>query len=109
MLELFSQIAKVGGEGLSHSVRLAITKDGKLLSATVGGKPVAPGASYRIVTIDYLAQGNDHLEAFRKKTDVLSPKSDDNNARALIENYFLAKKAAGETVEAKVEGRVIIK
>ena len=109
VLELFSQIAKVGGEGLSHSVRLAITKDGKLLSATVGGKPVAPGASYRIVTIDYLAQGNDHLEAFRKKTDVLSPKSDDNNARALIENYFLAKKAAGETVEAKVEGRVIIK
>ncbi len=106
---LFRQIAKVGGEGLSHSVRLEITSDGQLLSSTIDGKPVDPNASYRIVTIDYLAQGNDHLEAFRNKTDLVSPKSDENNARALIENYFLAKKAAGEAVESKVEGRVTIK
>lgn len=109
VLELFRQIAKVGGEGLSHSVRLEITGDGRLLAATVNGKTIDPAASYRIVTIDYLAQGNDHLEAFRKKTDVVSPKDDKNNARALIENYFFDKKAKGEKIEAKIEGRVTVR
>lgn len=109
VLDLFRQIAKVGGEGLSHSVRLEITGDGRLLSSAINGKAVDPAASYRIVTIDYLAQGNDHLEAFRKKTGFISPKDDRNNARVLIENYFLDKKAKGEMVEAKVEGRVTVK
>ena len=33
VMELFGQIAMVGGEGVSHSIRLEISKDGKLLSA----------------------------------------------------------------------------
>lgn len=109
VMELFRQIAKVNGEGLSHSVRLEITKDGRLLSASVNGKPVSTDRAYRIATIDYLAQGNDHLEAFKKKTDFVSPQSEENNARHLIEKYFLAKKAEGKTVEAKIEGRVTVK
>lgn len=104
--ELFEQMAKVGGEGASHSLRLTITKDGKLLSATINGKPVDPNASYRIVTLDYLAQGNDHLEAFKKKTNVVSPKDEQNNARHLIEAYFQDAQANGKSVEAHVEGRV---
>lgn len=107
--ELFQQIASVHGEGLSHSVRLEITKDGRLLSATVNGKHIDPEASYRIATIDYLAQGNDHLEAFKKKTAFVSPQNEENNARHLIEKYFLAKKKEGVEVEAKVEGRVTVK
>ena len=35
LLELFGQIAQTGGEGMSRSVRMVITKDGKLESATV--------------------------------------------------------------------------
>ncbi len=104
--ELFKQMAAVNGEGVSHSVRLEITKDGRLVSASLNGKPIDPEASYRITTIDYLAQGNDHLEAFRKKTHFVSPKSEENNARHLIEDYFKASKAAGKTVDAKVEGRI---
>ena len=66
-------------------------------------------ASYRITTIDYLAQGNDHLDAFKKKTNFVSPQSEDNNARFLIENYFKAMHAEDKAVEAKVEGRVSVK
>ena len=37
LLELFGQIAKTGGEGMSRAVRLVITKDGQLVSATING------------------------------------------------------------------------
>ena len=109
VLELFGQIAKVGGEGVSHSVRLEISKDGQLLSSSINGKQVDPNASYRIATIDYLAQGNDYLYAFKKKTNVVSPKSEENNARFLIEDYFKQMKAEGKMVDAKVEGGVTVK
>ena len=70
VLELFSQIAMRGGEGVSKGVQLVITKDGQLLSARVNGKEIDPQASYRITTIDYLAQGNDGMPAFKSGTDL---------------------------------------
>lgn len=108
VLELFAQIAMRHGEGLSHSLRLTATADGKLVSATVNGKPVDPNADYRVATLDYLAQGNDHMEAFRKKTDVVSPTGEENNVRFLIEQYFKAANAKGEAVSRTVEGRMTI-
>ena len=106
VLELFEQMAKVGGEGVSHAVRLVIVPGEKLVSATVGGKPVDPNASYRIATLDYLAQGNDHLEAFKLKTNVVSPREERNNVRFLIEKYFQHFAAQGKSVSSVVEGRI---
>ena len=108
VLELFGQIAVRHGEGLSHSLRLTATADGKLVSATINGKPVDPNAKYRVATLDYLAQGNDHMEAFRKKTDVVSPTGEENNVRHIIEQYFKAADAKGEAVSCAVEGRMKI-
>ena len=67
-----------------------------------------PNAKYRVATLDYLAQGNDHMEAFRKKTDVVSPTGEENNVRFLIEQYFKAANAKGEAVSRTVEGRMTI-
>ncbi len=106
--ELFSQMARCGGEGLSHAVKIVITADGKLVSASIAGKPVDPKARYRIATLDYLAQGNDHMEAFKHKKDVVSPQEEQNNVRFIIEKYFRAMAAAGQVVESRVEGRVTI-
>lgn len=108
VLELFGQIAHRGGEGLSHAVRLTITKDGKLVNATINGEPVNPQATYRVATLDYLAEGNDQLEAFKSGTDVLSPKQVENNVRFIIMNYFREMAAQGKTVESRVEGRVVV-
>ena len=105
-MELFEQMAKVGGEGVSHAVRLEIVPGKKLLSATVGGKQINPNASYRIATLDYLAQGNDHLDAFKQKTDVVSPREERNNVRFLIEKYFQHFASKGESVSSVVEGRI---
>lgn len=106
--ELFQQIAHRGGEGLSHAVRLVITKDGKLVSATINGEPVDPAKTYRIATLDYLAEGNDQLVAFKSGTDVLSPKQKENNVRYIIMDYFREMQKQGKSVESKIEGRCVI-
>ena len=108
VLKLFSQIAARGGEGLSHGVELLLSKDLKLVSARLNGEEIDPARSYRITTIDYLAQGNDGLTAFKAGTDLNSPKEDKNNSRYIIVNYFREQQAKGLTVDSKVEGRVRI-
>ncbi len=109
VLELFRQIAALGGEGVSHGVEMVIGPNGKLESLKLHGKPVDPAASYRLATLDYLAQGNDGMTAFKDGTDLVSPKEDKNNVRFLIMDYFREQMKAGRQVDAKVEGRIIRK
>ena len=89
--ELFGQIAKTGGEGMSHSVRMVITKD------------------YRVSTIDYLLGGTDKMEAFKKGTNINAPKDVSNNARFIIMNYFREMAKQGKVVDSEIEGRVVVK
>ena len=106
---LFEQIAFRGGEGVSKGVQLVITKDSHLVSARLNGQPIDPKASYRITTIDYLVQGNDGLTAFKEGTNLNSPSDSKNNARYVISDYFREMMEAGKAVDAKVEGRIIVK
>ena len=106
--ELFEQIAHRGGEGVSHGVELTITSDGKLRSARLNGEPIDPRKTYRIATIDYLAQGNDGLRAFREYTNLNSPQEESNNTRFIIIDYFKSLYEQGLEVSAKVEGRIKI-
>lgn len=108
VVQLFGEMAARGGEGVSHSVRLVITADGKLVSATLHGQPIDPAKSYRVATLDYLAQGNDGLTAFKQKTDVVSPDDEPHDVRYIIVNYFRHVAAQGKAVDAKPEGRVTI-
>ena len=109
LLELFENMAAVGGEGVSHGVEMVITARGKLVSARLNGKPIDPKGSYRIATIDYLAQGNDKLTAFKSKTDYVAPKAKENDTRYLIADYFREMEKQGIVVDARVEGRVVVK
>lgn len=106
--ELFQQIAHRGGEGLSHAVKMVITKDGHLKSVTINGEPIDPAKSYRIATLDYLAEGNDQLVAFKSGTDVLSPKQKENNVRYIIMDYFREMQKQGKSVESRIEGRCVV-
>ena len=108
VMELFRQMAGVGGEGVSHAVRLVITADGRLVSATVGGQPVDPQRDYRVVTIDYLLGGTDKMGAFKQSRNINSPQDVSNNSRFVIMNYFREMTRQGKEVDAEIEGRVII-
>lgn len=109
VMALFRQIASVGGEAVSHGVRLEITADGRLLSATINGEPVGEDRSYRIATLDYLAEGNDKLVAFKQKTDVNQPLGEQNNVRNIIVAYFRHMASQGVAVDSQTEGRIIVK
>ena len=109
VLELFGQMAAVGGEGVSHSVRMVITKDGKLESATINGEAIDPAKEYRLTTIDYLLGGTDKMEAMKKCRNVNAPKDASNNSRFIIMNYFRDMLKQGKEVDAEIEGRVKIK
>ena len=56
LLDLMHNIAAVGGEAVSSSVRMEITSDGNLLSCTISGKEIDPHRTYTVATIDYLAE-----------------------------------------------------
>ena len=108
VLELFQQMALSGGEAVSHGVQLVITKDHRLKSAKINGEDVDPNASYRIVSIDYVIQGNDRMEAFKAKTNVNSPQEERNNLRYIIMDYFREQMQQGQVVDREIEGRIIV-
>lgn len=109
VLELFREIARVGGEGLSHAVRLVIDRKGHLLAATLNGEPLDPAKDYRLVTIDYLLGGTDSMTTFKKCRDIHSPQQVENNSRFVIMDYFREQTRLGREVDAKIEGRVTVK
>ena len=106
--ELLAQIMKRGGEGVSHSVRIVANDKGELLQATINGKEIDPSGDYRVATLDYLAQGNDGMTAFKSGSNVLSPQTEENNVRFIIMNYLREQMAQGKAVDAAIEGRVKI-
>lgn len=102
LLELMRNIAAVKGEGVSSSVRMEITEDGKLLSCTVGGKEIDPHRIYTVATIDYLAEGNDKMHALKKAV-----KRHDIGilARDIMMEYVIKYRI----IDSKIEGRITVK
>ena len=109
LLKVFAEMAKKGGEGVSRGLELVIDgsgSEGKVKSVRLHGKEIDPNGSYRIVTVNYLLEGNDGMPSLREGTDVVAPQETSNNTRYLIMNYFRDKHAKGEIVDSKVEGRI---
>ena len=101
LTELFRNIAAVGGEALSHEVKLVITKDGKLKTAQVSGKPIESDKVYNVATLDYLAEGNDKMYALKNRMSIRQstiPVRD-----ILMENIRIHK-----VIDSRIEGRVIV-
>ena len=46
-----------------------------LLDCKLNGKEIDDNKAYRVATLDYLAQGNDKLEAFKSATNLVSPQT----------------------------------
>ncbi len=109
LLELFSQISKRGGEGVSHGVELVINDEKEMVSVLLNGEEIDPAASYRVATIDYVAEGNDGMTAFKSATDINAPSEEKNNIRYIIMEYFREQAAAGNAVNSEIEGRITIK
>ncbi|MCC8118605.1 MAG: bifunctional metallophosphatase/5'-nucleotidase [Bacteroidales bacterium] len=58
----FDIMARQGGQGVSSNVEAVYDKTaGKCLSVKINGKSIDPAKTYRLVTIDYLANGGDYM------------------------------------------------
>lgn len=103
--QLFSEIARVGGEGISNA-QLVITKEGKLVSATVGGKEIKDDTLYKVATLDYLAEGNDGMTAFLNAKDKECPEG--ATIRQIFLDYVAAQTKKGKALTSKLDGRITI-
>ena len=102
LMALMQDIAAVHGEGVSHEVRMTITSDGKLLDATISGQPIDPERTYRIATLDYLAEGNDKLYSLKKAIRV--------DASDLFTRDCMMKYVREHSpITSKMEGRITVK
>ena len=106
LLRLFTQIAALGGECVSHGVKLRVSSTGRLLQATLRDEPVDPERTYTVASIDYLAEGNDGLTAFTQATSKECPEG--LTIRQLVVDYVKSLAAKGEPVRSQLEGRIIL-
>lgn len=102
VLNLMSEISHRYGACFSHGFELVIKANQDVVSVKLNGKPINPKRKYRIVTLDYLAQGNDGMVSFKKKTNVKAPSGHENNVRYIIMDYVRKHK----TVSSCLEGRL---
>ena len=101
---LMRDIAAVHGEGVSASVRLVITRDGRLQRATIGGQPIREDSIYTIATLDYLAEGNDKLYSLRNSIERITTKEP---VRETLMNHLQLLDKMGKKASARIEGRIV--
>lgn len=101
---IFDAYAERGGAGISGNVRLVIQYE-KVKNVTIDGKPIDEDKIYKIVTLDYLADGNDGMDAFRDavKTDISSL-----TLRDLMIDYVKQQTLQGNEIVSKIDGRITI-
>lgn len=90
--------------GLAVEVDLSRRPSDRVLSVSVGGKPLDPAATYTVATNDFMAGGGDGYTVFRDARALLGPLDAQLMATQVID-YVAAKK----TVAPKVEGRIVEK
>ncbi|MCL1933541.1 MAG: 5'-nucleotidase C-terminal domain-containing protein [Candidatus Azobacteroides sp.] len=100
----FAQSQK-SAQGFSKSVRLTL-KNNAIESLTIGGKPLDENATYKVVTVDYLAEGNSGMEAFTQATRYTDLNTTLRNA--MIE-YVKKLTAENKKIYAELDDRIEIK
>ncbi|MBE6310640.1 MAG: bifunctional metallophosphatase/5'-nucleotidase [Bacteroidales bacterium] len=66
LLRSLEIMAMRGGDATSSDLIVEFTKDGKIKSAKIKGKDVKPKKKYKVVTLDYLANGGDYMAPFKE-------------------------------------------
>lgn len=108
LLELFNRFANVGGQGISGAEIIIGKANGQtyLAGATVGGEAIRKDKTYRIATIDYLAEGNDGMSTLRNGTE--RQLFDTLTLRQVVMNYIEGKTKEGKKIESTLDNRIQI-
>ena len=104
LIKTFEAYARIGGAGISSNARLTIS-DRKLKSASLDGKSIEIDKIYNVVTIDYLADGNDNMKAFQ---DAVSINNTGITLRDVMIDYVREQTAEGKQISSQLDGRITI-
>lgn len=104
LTKIFESYIRMKGAGISSNVRLAGIGS-QLQTATVDGKPVYADKTYSIVTLDYLADGNDGMEDLKKAVSV---EYTGVTLRDMMIGYVKDQARQGKNLHASLDGRIII-
>lgn len=102
--KIFDAYARIGGAGISSNARLVI-KNREIVSATLDGKPIDKDRVYHVVTIDYLADGNDSMKAFQ---NALKIENTNITLRDVMIDYVREQTAKGKAITSQLDGRITI-
>lgn len=66
LLRSLEVMARRGGDATSSDLIVEFTKDKKIKSAKIKGKDIKTKKKYKVVTLDYLANGGDYMVPFKE-------------------------------------------
>jgi 2',3'-cyclic-nucleotide 2'-phosphodiesterase (5'-nucleotidase family) len=99
----FMMMAESEGWPISKEAKLVISNK-KMVSAHINNAPIDPNKIYKVATLDYVANGGDNMKVLiplsRVQTGLI--------LRDVLIEQAIATTAAGQTITAKNDGRVII-
>ncbi|WP_316839010.1 5'-nucleotidase C-terminal domain-containing protein [Pedobacter gandavensis] len=98
---LLEYIAKTGGQPVA-GLRMKIVND-KPTDVMIQGKPLDPKRNYKILTSDYVAEGGDNVQSFKK---AIEKKIMGIRMRDALITYIKENQAAGKTINPKLDGRI---
>ncbi len=104
LMKIFESYAHLGGAGVSKNVKLVI-EDRQVNSVTVDGKPIDKNRIYHIVTLDYLAEGNNGMKALKQGKNVVNTGI---TLRDLMTDYVREQTRRGEELTSVLDGRITI-
>lgn len=102
--KIFDAYARIGGAGISSNVKL-VTEGGKVKSVSIDGRPILDDKVYHIVTLDYLAEGNDNMSAFR---NALLRVDTGVTLRDVMIGYVREQTRRGNEIVSTLDGRIVI-
>lgn len=104
LTKLFEAYARIGGEGISSNAQLVINNK-KIKSATLDNNPIDKNKIYNVVSIDYLADGNDNMSALK---NAISIHDSGITLRDIMIEYVREQTTQGKTISSKKDGRITI-
>ncbi len=99
--QLAQFIAATGGQPVS-GIRMEI-ENGIATNIRIGGKPIGPNQTYKLVTYDYLANGGDNS---RGLDDPINRTNLGIKVREALIDYVSEKAQAGNDINTQLDGRI---
>ncbi len=104
LLELFNAYARIGGAGISSNVRLTI-ENRSIKEVTLSGEAIDAERIYHVVTLDYLAEGNDNMSAMR---NALTQHNTGVTLRDVMIDHVKEESRRGNPIRSALDGRITI-